>query len=161
MYTTHLAHEAALFLMHGGPHSADSSFAGRVDRLRARRREIQNLWKAYVVLDDPKGPPINFIQNWQTGWLPAVYQVSRVRFRRSSPILNLAAKQNCPRARSSISAAACFIAWTPRIAIGTRATSSSKRASPTPTRRALCKSKPPTRSVIDKESEATKEAYGT
>jgi hypothetical protein len=56
--------------------------------------ENQNL-PAYVVLDDPKGPPINFIQNWQTGWLPAVYQGTRVRSE-GSPILNLAAKQEYP-----------------------------------------------------------------
>ena len=27
---------------------------------------------AYVVLDDPKGLPINDIQNWQAGYLPGV-----------------------------------------------------------------------------------------
>jgi hypothetical protein len=93
MYTTHLAHEAALFLMHGGRilPTRPSLGAWIVYGLGA---ENQNL-PAYVVLDDPKGPPINFIQNWQTGWLPAVYQGTRVRSE-GSPILNLAAKQEYP-----------------------------------------------------------------
>jgi hypothetical protein len=48
-----------------------------------------------VVLDDPKGPPVNFITNWQSGWLPAVYQGTRVRSE-GSPILNLRAKAEDP-----------------------------------------------------------------
>jgi hypothetical protein len=93
MYTTHLAHEAALFLMHGGRilPTRPSLGAWIVYGLGA---ENQNL-PAYVVLDDPKGPPINFIQNWQSGWLPAVYQGTRVRSE-GSPILNLKAKQEYP-----------------------------------------------------------------
>ena len=89
MFTTHLAHEAALFLMHGGRilPTRPSLGAWIAYGLGA---ENQNL-PAYVVLDDPKGPPINFIQNWQAGWLPAVYQGTRVRSE-GSPILNLAAK---------------------------------------------------------------------
>ena len=47
------------------------------------------------MLDDPKGPPINFIQNWESGWLPAVYQGTRVRSE-GSPILNLQAKNEDP-----------------------------------------------------------------
>ncbi|MCX6596610.1 MAG: DUF1501 domain-containing protein [Acidobacteria bacterium] len=95
MYTTHLAHEAALFLMHGGRilPTRPSLGAWIVYGLGS---ENQNL-PAYVVLDDPKGPPINFIQNWQAGWLPAVYQGTRVRSE-GSPILNLAAKQEYPSA---------------------------------------------------------------
>ncbi|MBS1825576.1 MAG: DUF1501 domain-containing protein [Acidobacteria bacterium] len=93
MYTTHLAHEAALFLMHGGRilPTRPSLGAWIVYGLGS---ENQNL-PAYVVLDDPKGPPINFIQNWQAGWLPAVYQGTRVRSE-GSPILNLHAKQEYP-----------------------------------------------------------------
>jgi hypothetical protein len=93
MFTTHLAHEAALFLMHGGRilPTRPSLGAWVVYGLGS---ENQNL-PAYVVLDDPKGPPINFIQNWQAGWLPAVYQGTRVRSE-GSPILNLHAKQEYP-----------------------------------------------------------------
>src|SRR5581483_5161436 len=90
MFTTHLAHEAALFLMHGGRilPTRPSLGAWVVYGLGS---ENQNL-PAYVVLDDPKGPPINFIQNWQAGWLPAVYQGTRFRSE-GSPILNLHARQ--------------------------------------------------------------------
>lgn len=95
MYTTHLAHEAALFLMHGGRilPTRPSLGAWIVYGLGAVNQNLP----AYVVLDDPKGPPINFIQNWQAGWLPAVYQGTRVRSE-GSPILNLAAKQEYPSA---------------------------------------------------------------
>ena len=50
--------------------------------------ENQNL-PAYVVLDDPLGLPINGPQNWQAGFLPPVYQGTRIRST-GSPILNLA-----------------------------------------------------------------------
>ncbi|MBM3784259.1 MAG: DUF1501 domain-containing protein [Acidobacteria bacterium] len=93
MFTTHLAHEAALFLMHGGRilPTRPSLGAWIVYGLGS---ENQNL-PAYVVLDDPKGPPVNFIQNWQAGWLPAVYQGTRVRSE-GSPILNLRGKDPEP-----------------------------------------------------------------
>lgn len=93
MYTTHLAHEAALFLMHGGRilPTRPSLGAWIVYGLGSMNQNLP----AYVVLDDPKGPPINFIQNWQAGWLPAVYQGTRVRSE-GSPILNLHAKQEYP-----------------------------------------------------------------
>ncbi len=93
MYTTHLAHEAALFLMHGGRILPTRPALGSWI-VYGLGSENQNL-PAYVVLDDPKGPPINFIQNWQSGWLPAVYQGTRVRSE-GSPILNLHAKQEDP-----------------------------------------------------------------
>jgi hypothetical protein len=93
MYTTHLAHEAALFLMHGGRILPTRPSLGAWITY-GLGSENQNL-PAYVVLDDPKGPPINFIQNWQAGWIPAVYQGTRVRSE-GSPILNLHAKQEYP-----------------------------------------------------------------
>lgn len=93
MYTTHLAHEAALFLMHGGRILPTRPSLGSWI-VYGLGSENQNL-PAYVVLDDPKGPPVNFIQNWQAGWLPAVYQGTRVRSE-GSPILNLHAKQEYP-----------------------------------------------------------------
>ncbi|HUQ93642.1 MAG TPA: DUF1501 domain-containing protein [Bryobacteraceae bacterium] len=93
MYTTHLAHEAALFLMHGGRILPTRPSLGSWIAY-GLGSENQNL-PAYVVLDDPKGPPINFIQNWQSGWLPAVFQGTRVRSE-GSPILNLHPKQEYP-----------------------------------------------------------------
>jgi hypothetical protein len=93
MFTTHLAHEAALFLMHGGRilPTRPSLGAWIVYGLGSQNQNLP----AYVVLDDPKGPPVNFIQNWQAGWLPAVYQGTRVRSE-GSPLLNLHAKQEHP-----------------------------------------------------------------
>jgi hypothetical protein len=93
MFTTHLAHEAALFLMHGGRILPTRPSLGSWI-VYGLGSENQNL-PAYVVLDDPKGPPVNFIQNWQSGWLPAVFQGTRVRSE-GSPILNLHAKQEYP-----------------------------------------------------------------
>jgi len=86
MYTVNLTHEPALFIIHGG---------GMVPGLPSMGAwvtyglgsENQNL-PAYVVLDDPKGLPINRTQNWQSGFLPPLYQGTRFRST-GSPVLNL------------------------------------------------------------------------
>lgn len=93
MYTTHLAHEAALCLIHGGRILSTRPTIGSWI-IYGLGSENQNL-PAYVVLDDPKGLPTKGIQNWQAGWLPAVYQGTRVRSE-GSPILNLKPKQEDP-----------------------------------------------------------------
>ncbi|MBM3775690.1 MAG: DUF1501 domain-containing protein [Acidobacteria bacterium] len=49
--------------------------------------ENQNL-PAFVVLEDPLGLPVNGIFNWQSGFLPPVYQGTRMRST-GSPLLNL------------------------------------------------------------------------
>jgi hypothetical protein len=49
--------------------------------------ENRNL-PAFVVLDDPLGLPTNGIINWQSGFLPPVYQGTRLRST-GDPILNL------------------------------------------------------------------------
>jgi hypothetical protein len=95
MFTTHISHEASLFLMHGGRILPTRPTLGAWI-VYGLGSENQNL-PAYVVLDDPKGPPVNFIQNWQAGWLPAVYQGTRVRSE-GSPILNLQPKEEYPSA---------------------------------------------------------------
>jgi uncharacterized protein (DUF1501 family) len=56
--------------------------------------ENQNL-PAYVVLDDPKGLPINGISNWQSAWLPPIYQGTRFRAE-GSPVLNLEPRPEVP-----------------------------------------------------------------
>ena len=56
--------------------------------------ENQNL-PAYVVLDDPKGLPINGISNWQSAWLPPIYQGTRFP-RRRPPVLNLEPRPEVP-----------------------------------------------------------------
>jgi len=43
---------------------------------------------AYIVLDDPKALPINGTQNWQSGFLPPVFQGTRFRST-GAPVLNL------------------------------------------------------------------------
>ena len=93
MFTPHIAHESSLFTMHSG-----RMFPGRPSLgawvVYGLGTENQNL-PAYVVLDDPKGLPINDIQNWQAGFLPAVYQGTRVRSE-GSPLLNLHPKEKWP-----------------------------------------------------------------
>jgi hypothetical protein len=56
--------------------------------------ENQNL-PAYVVLDDPQGLPVNGVQNWQAGFLPPLYQGTRLRSV-GSPILNLQPERQQP-----------------------------------------------------------------
>ena len=93
MYNNHPNHEPALFKIHSG-------------RLLPGRPGLgawvtyglgsvnQNL-PAYVVLDDPAGLPVNTVQSWQNGFLPPVYQGTRVRSE-GTPILNLNAEKPYP-----------------------------------------------------------------
>jgi Protein of unknown function (DUF1501) len=93
MYGEHFNHEPALYLMHGG-----RTLPGRPSLgswvVYGLGSENQNL-PAYVVLDDPKGLPINHIQNWQSGWLPPVYQGTRFRSE-GPPLLNLKPREELP-----------------------------------------------------------------
>jgi hypothetical protein len=86
MYTVHPNHEPALFAIHTGRILPGRPSLGSwvVFGLGS---ENQNL-PAYVVLDDPLGLPVNGTQNWQAGFLPPVYQGTRIRST-GSPILNL------------------------------------------------------------------------
>ena len=94
MFGGHFNHEPSLFLMQTGRlNSGHPSLGSWV--IYGLGNENQNL-PAYVVLDDPKGLPINGIQNWQSGWLPPVYQGIRVRSV-GSPILNLKPREEFPR----------------------------------------------------------------
>src|SRR5882724_831684 len=86
MYTAHPNHEPALFQIHSG-----RTIPGRPSLgswvVYGLGSENQSL-PAYVVLDDPLGLPVNGQQNWQAGFLPPVYQGTRIRTN-GSPILNL------------------------------------------------------------------------
>ena len=93
MYTTHLAHEAALFIIQTGRMLPGRPSLGAWV-VYGLGSENQNL-PAYVVLDDPKGLPINHIQNWQSGYLPGIYQGTRIRSE-GAPLLNLRAAENWP-----------------------------------------------------------------
>ncbi len=86
MYNSHPNHEPALFKIHSGKllPGRPSIGAWVVYGLGS---ENQNL-PAYVVLDDPLGLPVNGVQSWQNGFLPPLYQGTRIRST-GSPILNL------------------------------------------------------------------------
>ncbi|QDU01893.1 hypothetical protein V6x_15760 [Gimesia chilikensis] len=99
MYTTNLTHEPALYKIQSG-----SEFTGH-PALGAwvsygLGSENHNL-PAYVVLDDPLGLPVNGIENWQAGFLPAQHQGTRFRAT-GSPVLNLKPEFERPPAVSEL-----------------------------------------------------------
>ncbi|MGD9855578.1 MAG: DUF1501 domain-containing protein [Planctomycetaceae bacterium] len=86
MQTTNLTHEPALFKIHSGQEMPGlPAFGAWV--AYGLGTENQSL-PAYVVLDDPKGLPVNHTQSWQAGYLPPVFQGTRFRST-GSPVLNL------------------------------------------------------------------------
>ncbi len=93
MYGEHANHEPALFLMHTGRTIASRPAIGAWVAY-GLGTENQNL-PAYVVLDDPKGLPINGISNWQSAWLPPLYQGTRFRTE-GPPVLNLQPREEIP-----------------------------------------------------------------
>ena len=86
MFTVHPNHEPALFMIHSGRIVQGRPTIGSWVTY-GLGSENQSL-PAYVVLDDPLGLPVNGVQNWQSGFLPPVYQGTRIRAE-GSPILNL------------------------------------------------------------------------
>jgi hypothetical protein len=86
MYTTNLTHEPALYMVHSGNTLPGLPSLGSwvTYGLGAVNQDLPG----YVVLDDPRGLPINRAQNWQAGFLPPVYQGTRFRST-GSPVLNL------------------------------------------------------------------------
>ncbi len=86
MYTTNLTHEPAIYLMHSGKMGPGRPTIGSWV-VYGLGSECQNL-PAYVVLDDPLGLPINGVENWQSGFLPPVFQGTRFKST-GSPVLNL------------------------------------------------------------------------
>ena len=99
MYTSNLTHEPALYKVHSG-----SEFTGRPSLgawvSYGLGTENQNL-PAYVVMDDPLGLPVNGITNWQSGYLPPVYQGTRFRAT-GSPVLNLKPGYDEPEAITTL-----------------------------------------------------------
>lgn len=93
MYGEHANHEPALFLMHTGRTIASRPAIGAWVSY-GLGTENRNL-PAYVVLDDPKGLPINGISNWQSAWLPPIYQGTRFRTE-GPPVLNLEPRPEIP-----------------------------------------------------------------
>ncbi|MEY3458433.1 MAG: hypothetical protein RL215_1590 [Planctomycetota bacterium] len=86
LYTTNLTHEPALYKYHSG-----SEFLGRPSLgawiTWGLGSENNNL-PGYVVLEDPLGLPVNGVDNWQSGFLPASCQGTRFRAT-GAPLLNL------------------------------------------------------------------------
>ena len=86
MHTTNLTHELALFKIHCGRMlpGLPSLGAWATYGLGTENRDLP----AYVVLDDPKGLPVNGIQSWQSGFLPPEHQGTRFKAT-GTPVLNL------------------------------------------------------------------------
>jgi hypothetical protein len=85
MWTEHTAHEPAIFMMHTGRALPGFPCMGAWVAY-GLGTENQNL-PAYVVLDDIKAQILLGIQNWQSGWLPPVYQGTRFRSE-GPPVVN-------------------------------------------------------------------------
>jgi hypothetical protein len=106
LHTTNITHEPALYLAHTGRMiSGHPSLGSWVTW--GLGSECQNL-PAYVVLDDPLGLPINGVENWSAGYLPANFQGTRFRSQ-GAAVLNLkpaeAETEAIPPARSRLIAA--------------------------------------------------------
>jgi hypothetical protein len=87
MFTTHPNHEPALYKMQSGRMQSGLPCLGSWI-VYGLGSENQNL-PAYVVLADPIARlPTNGVQNWQAGFLPPIYQGTRLRSI-GSPVLNL------------------------------------------------------------------------
>ena len=87
MFNSHQNHEPALFKIQSGRLLPGLPSLGSwvVYGLGSENHNLP----AYVVLDDPQSKlPVNTVQNWQSGYLPPVYQGTRMR-PTGSPILNL------------------------------------------------------------------------
>lgn len=86
MWTDHPNHDNALYKIHSGRLFMGYPTLGAWT-VYGLGTENQSL-PAYVVLNDPLGPPKNGTRNWTAGFLPPVYQGTRFR-PTGSPILNL------------------------------------------------------------------------
>ncbi|MEE3284763.1 MAG: DUF1501 domain-containing protein, partial [Planctomycetota bacterium] len=113
MYNTHPNHEPALYKIQSGKLLPGlPSFGSWV--AYGLGTENQNL-PAYVVLDDPQSRlPVNEIQNWQSGYLPPVYQGTRMR-PTGSPILNLTPEKSRQRPQPVVEASRRLLARLDRI----------------------------------------------
>ncbi len=87
MFNTHQNHEPALYKIQSGQLLPGLPSLGSWVTY-GLGSENQSL-PAYVVLDDPQSRlPVNTVQNWQSGYLPPLYQGTRMR-PTGSPVLNL------------------------------------------------------------------------
>jgi hypothetical protein len=87
MFNSHQNHEPALFKIQSGKLLPGLPSLGSWVAY-GLGTENQSL-PSYVVLDSPDGRlPVNTVQNWQSGYLPPLYQGTRMRSK-GTPILNL------------------------------------------------------------------------
>ena len=96
MWTTSFNHETGVMMMHSGrPIKASPSLGAWVTYgLGSENRNLP----AYVALDDPLHKPILLgKQNWQSGFLPPIFQGTRLRSI-GSPLVNLQPRQPLPPA---------------------------------------------------------------
>ncbi|MGB8853349.1 MAG: DUF1501 domain-containing protein [Pirellulales bacterium] len=86
LYTTNITHEPAVYIMQSGKMGPGRPVLGSwvVYGLGSECRDLP----AYVVLDDPRGLPVNGVENWQSGFLPPLFQGTRLRSQ-GTPVLNL------------------------------------------------------------------------
>lgn len=93
MWTTDFNHESAIYMMHSGRNLRSSPTIGAWVTY-GLGSENENL-PTYVALGDPDNVILLGKQNWQSGWLPPVYQGTRLRTK-GSPLINLHARDEYP-----------------------------------------------------------------
>ncbi len=93
LWTDHPNHDNALYKIHSGRLFMGYPTLGAWT-VYGLGSENQNL-PAYVVLNDPLGLPKNGTRNWTSGFLPPMYQGTRLR-PTGSPILNLKPQYSQP-----------------------------------------------------------------
>jgi hypothetical protein len=101
MHTTSITHEPAVYMIQSGKLTPGRPTLGAWVTY-GLGSENQNL-PAYVVLDDPKGLPVNGVENWQAGFLPPQFQGTRFRST-GSPVLNLKPDTERPASVAKIEA---------------------------------------------------------
>ncbi len=86
MKTDSVDHESALRIIHSGKFQAGRPTWGSwvIYGLGTERQDLP----AYVVLSEPGGLPVDGINNWTSGWLPAIYQGTQIRSE-GTPMFNL------------------------------------------------------------------------
>lgn len=94
MWTEHINHEPALWMIHTGRTVPGRPSIGSWVSY-GLGSETRNL-PAYVVLDDPRGLPVDGIRNWSSGWLPPLFQGTRVRAT-GTPVWNLSPHRDVPQ----------------------------------------------------------------
>jgi hypothetical protein len=92
-YGEHFNHEPSIYLMQSGRTLPGRPALGAW--VTYGLGSVNQNLPAYVVLDDPKGLPINLTQNWQSGWLPPIFQGTRFRSE-GLPLLNLKPPEELP-----------------------------------------------------------------